>query len=88
MKTVIRIAAIGTYLTDTSPLSSQLVKIEPRPMAMVKVATMRVGDRFTGDEILARKGRDLGQEDDAQEPEPGNAEDGQEHVLAVASPGG
>ena len=53
MKTVIRIAAIGTYLTDTSPLSSQLVTIEPRPMAMVKVAMMRLATISSAHEILA-----------------------------------
>ena len=42
MKTVIRIAATGTYLTDTSPCRRRLVKIEPTPMAIVKTAMMRL----------------------------------------------
>ena len=37
-KTVIMMAAMGTYLAETSPLSKMLVIMEPRPMPMVKVA--------------------------------------------------
>ena len=84
MKRVIRIAATGTYLTDTSPLSRRLVTIEPRPMATVKVAMMRFATVSSAPSSVCGEERDLGEEDDAQEPEPGNAENGEEHVLALA----
>ena len=45
---------------------------------------MRFATVGVGVEIVAREERELGEEDDAEEPEPGNAENGEEHVVAVA----
>ncbi len=87
MKSVIRIEATGTYLTDTSPLSRRLVTIEPRPIAMVKAGDDEARHILIGTELGLGEERDLGKEDDAQEPEPGDAENGEEHVLALARDG-